>query len=155
MKSSELADIVEETILEESQREHNGFFSTVTYAELESIIKLCREGIMGPGKEQYERNGRQKFEDMSLAGLINYIREEFRDQINYGVMVLWRLDQINLALAELANRREMMNLQGIPPIAPIDSSHSLEAITHSSDERPYLTSQSTSLREEYPPEKNQ
>lgn len=129
MKSEELADIVEEEV--RAAFKHGARNAP---SNLEDIINFCRDGIMGPGKEQYERNGRQKFEDMSLTGLINYIREEFRDQINYGVMAIWRLDQINLALAELASRQEMMKIQGIPPIAPIDSSPSPAAITPSSDE---------------------
>lgn len=108
MKSSELADIVEEKI--RAEYSFNDMRSHITEQGLDMVITLCREGIMGPGKEQYERDGRQKFEDMPLVDLVGYVKEESRDLINYGVMVTWRMDQISLALVELSRRSQVQEL---------------------------------------------
>lgn len=106
MKSSELADLVEDTLTQSST------MWQLTPNELQSVIALCRQGIMGPGKDQYERDGKQKFESMPLLSLITYVKEESRDLINYGVMVTWRMDQISLALEELSSRAVIQNLVG-------------------------------------------
>lgn len=129
MNSETLADLVEDTLSQ------SPIMWKIAPKELQSIIALCREGIMGPGKEQYERDGKQKFEDMPLVALIDYVSEESRDLINYGVMVTWRMKQIRLALEELSRRKVVRNLVAEGVIVEIqgsnlsDSSDSVNSLT--------------------------
>jgi hypothetical protein len=97
VKSSELADLVERTLRNEIHGYSDNPWIGIAPQELDSVIAICREGIMGPGREQYERDGKQKFEDMPLQELVVYIKEEARDLINYGIFLLIRLGRIEEA----------------------------------------------------------
>lgn len=145
MNSNELANLTESVL-----RQYTPVIAS--NEELERVIKLCREGILGPGKEQYERDGKQKFEDMPLIDLLGYIEEEARDLINYGVMMLWRLDQVNSALATALRHQMIQTLQSRGSIAPIASSDLPESTAASLASALYSTSPSTSLKVESPPE---
>jgi hypothetical protein len=109
MNSEQLADIVEAN-LTTRRKYSDDIWSQITDSQFKNIVALCRKGIMGPGREQYYRDGKQKFEDMPLEELVDYIKEECRDQINYGVMATWRMDQISLALVELSRRSQIQEL---------------------------------------------
>lgn len=55
------------------------------------VVKEAQARIMGIGAEQYAEGDTQKFERMTLEGLLVYMEEELLDQINYSVMNILRL----------------------------------------------------------------
>ncbi len=69
-------------------------------AEVQEMIRLCTDRIVGIGAEQYHdvTTGRQKFEGMPFADLLDYADEELLDLINYTVMAHIRLRRLRAAL---------------------------------------------------------
>ena len=43
--------------------------------------------LLGVGKEQYDRGSKQKFEDMPIDDLVDGLREELMDIVNYATMI--------------------------------------------------------------------
>lgn len=155
MNSSEVADLVESTLRAEFESMRHKDWAWVTEGEMKAIITLCRNGILGPGNAQYANVDGHKFETMPLTDLMNYIEEEGRDLVNYGVFVTWRVGQINLALKELMKQdfiQTIIMMNSIPPIAPIDSFVSPQSTEFTSDDPPSSTLESTSSKEESPPD---
>jgi hypothetical protein len=70
-------------------------------SEVQRVVIDAQSRILGIGAEQYERDGRQKFEDMPMDELIEYVREEALDLVNYGVMVTLRIERLAEAVAVL------------------------------------------------------
>lgn len=68
--------------------------------EVEATITRCRGRILGIGRDQYHdaATGRQKFEGMPFADLLDYADEEILDLINYAVMTRIRLRRLRTAL---------------------------------------------------------
>lgn len=64
---------------------------------VKEVVALAQERV-GPdsiGAQQYYVEGEpQKFETMTLSGFLVYTREEALDIINYGVMLVLKIDQI-------------------------------------------------------------
>ena len=56
-----------------------------------SLIVAVEGRITGVGADQYVKDGRQQFEAMPLAALIQYAREEMQDSIAYAAMMDIRL----------------------------------------------------------------
>jgi hypothetical protein len=70
-------------------------------SEVQRVVTDAQSRILGIGADQYERDGRQKFEDMPMDELIEYVREEALDLVNYGVMVTLRIERLAEAVAVL------------------------------------------------------
>lgn len=66
--------------------------------EVEKIVKEAQSRVTGIGAEQYARGDTQKFEQMTLDALLDYMREELLDQINYSVMNLLRVQWLREAI---------------------------------------------------------
>lgn len=64
---------------------------------VEQFIGACKQRVLGTGREQYETDGRQDFEDMSPVRLIREAREEAQDGAVYMAM-------LDIKLAELEAR---------------------------------------------------
>lgn len=62
--------------------------------EVAAAVLAVRERILGIGREQYERNGRQQFEDMTPAQIVQFGLEEAEDLIAYAVMLRIRLNEV-------------------------------------------------------------
>ena len=86
MKSSELASLVSD------------------------VVQIAQSRITGVGKEQYEQQGTQKFEKMSVPDLLEYFEEELLDQINYAVMNYLRIHNMKLEMQKLQNNLEKSGL---------------------------------------------
>lgn len=71
---------------------------------VETVMRRAQARV-GPGSigaQQYSAPGQpQKFETMSLDGLLDYYQEELLDVINYSTMLVIRLDRMR---AEMARR---------------------------------------------------
>lgn len=72
--------------------------STDLAYQVEMYVQEAQRRIQGPGHAQYALGDKQKFESMSREELVLYLREELLDQINYSVMMLIRLDQLEEGL---------------------------------------------------------
>jgi hypothetical protein len=57
--------------------------------------------VMGSGQIQYEKDGQQKFESMSLEELVDWTIEELQDVAVYSVMLAIRIQRVQ----ELINGR--------------------------------------------------
>lgn len=57
--------------------------------------------VMGSGQIQYEKDGQQKFESMSLEELVDWTIEELQDVAVYSVMLVIRIQRVQ----ELINGR--------------------------------------------------
>jgi len=66
--------------------------------EVEKIVTAAQKRITGVGAEQYAFGDMQKFETMTIDGLLEYMEEELLDQINYSVMNLLRISWLREAL---------------------------------------------------------
>lgn len=64
---------------------------------VEEFINACKSRVLGVGKDQYENDGRQGFEDMSPVELIREARAEAQDGAVYMAM-------LDIQLARLENR---------------------------------------------------
>lgn len=67
-----------------------------------TVVARAQDRV-GPGSigaQQYSVPGQpQKFETMELDALLEYVEEEALDLINYGVMVVVRLERLREAMA--------------------------------------------------------
>lgn len=70
-------------------------------AEVARIVADAQNRILGVGAEQYTESDGQRFESMELADLVDYVREETLDLINYGVMLTIRIDRIKAQFAKI------------------------------------------------------
>lgn len=84
MNSQELADEV-------GNIAYNANVLAGLEASGQQIIRDAQARILGIGAEQYAQNDQQKFETMTLDGLLVYFEEELLDQINYAVMNIIRI----------------------------------------------------------------
>lgn len=124
MKSIELADRVEETILKATEPGRTvdvyalvgdeyieGWVRKISNREQDTIDE-ARSRIMGVGRDQYEDSDTvQKFEQRSIIDILGELRAEIIDQINWAVMLDIRIQQYEEIL------REMAKVQG-PRINP-------------------------------------
>lgn len=65
---------------------------------VEDVVARAQSRVTGIGAEQYSQGTTQKFETMTLEGLVDYAIEETLDLVNYGVMLTIRLDRLRTAL---------------------------------------------------------
>lgn len=62
-----------------------------------TFTQYAADRLTGVGAQQYDRGGEQKFERMSVDELVDGLREELADIVNYAVM-------IDIQLTRWANR---------------------------------------------------
>lgn len=66
--------------------------------DVQRFVSLAQGRIEGTGNEQYSLDEGQLFETMTRSELIEYVREELLDTINYSVMMLIRLERLEEGL---------------------------------------------------------
>jgi hypothetical protein len=69
-------------------------------AEVARVVGDAQSRILGVGAEQYTEAEGQKFERMAIPDLLEYVREETLDLVNYGVMLTIRIERLQVAIAE-------------------------------------------------------
>lgn len=75
-----------------------GMTSEQTAEHIGEFVEFCQSRVLGTGQDQYEQDGIQQFEHMSLEDLIEYSLEELADNVNYSVFMAIRLRRIQAAL---------------------------------------------------------
>lgn len=71
--------------------------------EVETLVRNCRERVMGVGDEQYSEGDTQKFERLPLTSVVDYALEEVEDIVNYAAMLHIRLRRLKAVIAERAD----------------------------------------------------
>lgn len=66
--------------------------------EVARAVLAVQSRILGIGRSQYERDGRQQFEDMSPAQIVQFGMEEAEDLVAYATMLRIRLNEIKKAM---------------------------------------------------------
>jgi hypothetical protein len=67
--------------------------------EVARVVADAQSRILTVGADQYTEPDGQKFESMPLANLVEYVREEALDLVNYGVMLSIRVERLKAAMA--------------------------------------------------------
>lgn len=75
-----------------------GMTSEELATEVAQFVAECASRISGVGRDQYELNGHQKFEELDLDELFQYAEEELQDIANYACFLAIRLRRIRAAL---------------------------------------------------------
>lgn len=69
--------------------------------EVESLIRKCRDRVLGVGNEQYSReDGSQNFEHLPFPELFEWISEELQDVVAYAAMLNVRVSRLAEALKD-------------------------------------------------------
>ena len=65
---------------------------------IEDTIRGCRGQALGPGHRQYGQGDTQQFESMDPVDILQMVREEVWDLINYAIMTDVQLQKLQGAL---------------------------------------------------------
>lgn len=84
-------------------------------ALVQQVVEVAQSRITGVGKQQYEEQGNQKFESMSIPDLLEYMEEELLDQINYAVMNYLRIHNMKLEVLKMQAGMRNAGLIESPP----------------------------------------
>jgi hypothetical protein len=65
------------------------------------FASFCMARVTGPGKDQYDHGGSQKFEALSPDQLLDELAEELADVGNYAAMLFIRVRRVQAALRDV------------------------------------------------------
>lgn len=82
----------------------NGMSSDALADYVGAFIEHAQARITGPGREQYDRSGGQRFERLTLAELLTEIQHEVLDIANYAVMFYILISRLEQVVAEVDRR---------------------------------------------------